>query len=184
MPLIQEITKSDRLSIGDVSVFYEWYDRDERLVMLIVSDPSKPFAYRSKPHFLKGGGVVCLPNGAFVALQHGYTQKRAKLGIINPEQLPVKREKQTWALAQAAQKAQSAQPPAEPEFGPTRCDTPGCFSTAYGGHLCNECLDSRTPLERGPVQVRELMYSRQYGGEDLAATQKRLRRRGQLDGMQ
>lgn len=55
-----------------------------------------------------------------------------------------------------------------------RCETPGCFETAYGTKLCSLCLDGKTPELRGPVATRELLSARAHGGEDAEVTRKRL----------
>ncbi len=54
-----------------------------------------------------------------------------------------------------------------------RCDTPGCFKTAWGSRCCSECLDDRPPHARGVPTTRDRLYARHYGGEDLAVTEER-----------
>jgi hypothetical protein len=56
----------------------------------------------------------------------------------------------------------------------TRCETAGCFNTAYDSKVCGQCLGGDTPEKRGPVSLRELMYARGAGGEDAAVTKARL----------
>lgn len=61
-----------------------------------------------------------------------------------------------------------------------RCEAAGCFETTYGTRLCDQCLAGRAPASRGSVTWRELLYARAYGGEDLAATEWRLRANAQV----
>lgn len=98
MSLIREITQAERLSIGDISLVYEYFDPADRQVMLVICDPSLPWLKRNRPHNLKPGTVLHLANGVRVILQSGATQKRARLAIVNPEKLPIKVTKQSWAV--------------------------------------------------------------------------------------
>ncbi len=61
-----------------------------------------------------------------------------------------------------------------------RCEAAGCFETAYGTRLCDQCLADSTPALRGGVTWRELLYARAYGGEDLAVTERRLQTNAQV----
>jgi len=66
----------------------------------------------------------------------------------------------------------------------TCCATPGCFKTAYDSKLCSHCLGGDTPLNRGPVTLRELWYAKGMGGVDAEITKQRLLKHGQpLNGL-
>lgn len=178
MPLIREITQAERLFIGDISLVYEYFDPADREVMLVVCDPSLHWLRRHRPYYLKDGAILHLPNGVRIVLQRGSTQKRARLAIINPEKLPIKLTKASWTTKASTSRTMPT------EVSPAamlKCATSGCFNTAYGSELCDECLDGRTPAKRGPVRAREPMNARLYGGEDLAVTRDRLKQNGQPD---
>jgi len=61
----------------------------------------------------------------------------------------------------------------------TRCETDGCFNTAYDSKLCSQCLDGRLPMARGPVTQRELMQARHSSAADRDVTRQRLVANGQ-----
>lgn len=66
----------------------------------------------------------------------------------------------------------------------TKCATAGCFNTADDRRLCGECQCGDTPIKRGKVTNRELLYARQYGGRDAIVTEQRLIDNGQpTDGL-
>jgi len=54
-----------------------------------------------------------------------------------------------------------------------RCETAGCFETAYGTSFCSLCLDGRTPSTRGAPTNRDWLYARLSGGEDFEVTRQR-----------
>ena len=54
------------------------------------------------------------------------------------------------------------------------CEAGGCFETAYGTRLCDQCLSDQAPASRGRTTWREALYARAYGGQDLAVIEQRL----------
>ena len=55
-----------------------------------------------------------------------------------------------------------------------RCETAGCFHTAWGSSLCSKCLEYRPPSTRGVATTRDWLYARLSGGEDLEVTRQRV----------
>jgi hypothetical protein len=69
-PLIRTLRRRGWLSIGNLQITYEWLYREDGddCVMLVVSDPAKPFPRRLRPVYMSPGETASIADGISVAI--------------------------------------------------------------------------------------------------------------------
>lgn len=87
-PLVREIKIHNVVSIGQLSVVFEYFDRDEHEVMLVIVDHSRRDRRRYSAVLLKKGRQAEIAPGVAVKFDDEVTSKKIKLKIF-AEGLPV-----------------------------------------------------------------------------------------------
>lgn len=86
--LVREIKLHNAVTIGDLSVAFENYDRDEKEAMLVIVDYSRPWRRRLCAVLVRRGRRVEIAPGMEVELRGKATPKTIELAIF-AEGLPV-----------------------------------------------------------------------------------------------
>ncbi|SEG30786.1 hypothetical protein [Thauera chlorobenzoica] len=86
--LVRKIKLHNAVTIGDLSVAFEYYDRDEKEAMLVIVDYSKPRIRRLCAVRVRKGRRIEIAPGMEVELHGKATPKTIELAIFS-EGLPV-----------------------------------------------------------------------------------------------
>ena len=79
-PLIRTLRRGEWLSIGDVQITYEWlYREDSDRVMLVVSDPAKPFLRRLRAVFVSPSETALIADGIRVGV---HSKRKPQLSSV------------------------------------------------------------------------------------------------------